>query len=412
MPRASLTKTFCERTNYKPGVTTTYFDDRTTGLALRTSPPSRHHKHGLKVWRFEYRYGGRPLVITIGRWPAWSSEEAHAFANKARVCLDNNQDPAAVLRPATEIATQAAPVPADTVSAMFRRYAASRLSELSDAHRINVASFFRRYAIPAWGERGVGTLQRREIVDLLNDIKNAGNPISANRAAGHISAFFSWLIEQGILTADSPAVRLPKSKETPRSRVLSLDELALIWRAADQLRGPVGRFVQLLAVTLTRRDEAAGLLRTEIDGDAWLLPAARNKPKRDFLITLPPLAREVLDKCPDTGPYFFSMTGRRPLSGFARAKAAIDAAIIKLQGPGQPPLPHWTFHDFRRSVSHLAELKIDDTVIERLLNHKMAKLAGTYNCYDYREPKAEALQKWNDCLASHITNLEMRAAAD
>jgi integrase len=140
----------------------------------------------------------------------------------------------------------------------------------------------------------------------------------------------------------------------------------------------------LLIATATRRNEAAELPRSEVDRDKreWLLPANRNKSGHDFPLPLSTLALSVLDACPDTGPYFFSTTGRRPLGGFAAVKAKLDA-IIAEQGKGQEPLPHWVFHDIRRSVSsHLAALGVSTAIREKVLNHAPPRLEATYDRYN------------------------------
>jgi hypothetical protein len=415
----SLTEGFVRR--LRPAAATAvvdYYDTNTSNLSLRLRPPSKHHRNGLLSWRYGYRYRGKPDVITIGHFPEWSPSMAHARAREARVALDRGLDPREALFPNQAPAPGAASrQPIDLVRLMFRRYE-PELDIKSGNHRRNVEGYFRRFILPAWGERDIHTLTRREIVDLLKTVKDNSGPVSANRCATAISAWLNFLVKDGVLEA-SPARALPKSEEKERQRSLSLAELVLVWQAAERLGGPAGWFVQLLIATATRRDEAAELPRAEIDGDTWLLPANRNKSGRDFLIPLSTLARRVLGRCPDTGRFYFSTTGQRPISGFTRLKQALDAEIDKLRAPEQMPLPHWTFHDVRRGVrTALSALKVDNDLAERLLNHSEGKLRRTYDTYGYREEKAAALQLWADhfgaalAASSPTKNPEVLAAAD
>ena len=53
---------------------------------------------------------------------------------------------------------------------------------------------------------------------------------------------------------------LPKpGAEVRRKRVLSDDELRLVWHAAQQIGWPMGSAIQLLILTSARREEMAAL---------------------------------------------------------------------------------------------------------------------------------------------------------
>ena len=89
---------------------------------------------------------------------------------------------------------------------------------------------------------------------------------------------------------------------------------------------------------------------------------------------------------------------RTPISGFSKAKAALDAAIDALTGPGV--VPPWVYHDLRRTLSTgCGELRIRIEHAEAVLNHVSGTkggVAGTYHLYQYRAEKQEALQAWAD----------------
>jgi integrase len=396
---ASLTEAFCRR--LKPATAPAVLDCYSTSvpnLSLRVTPPSKVYLGGLKTWRFAGRFEGKQFVITIGRHPDWPSEEAHKRAREIQVILDKGLSPRQVLFPRQEPAPAATTLPpADTVQQMFERYEPT-LDEKSGRHQRAVRSYFERFVLPTLGERSVHMIKKRDIADLLKTVKDRSGPVAANRCATAISAWFAFLIRDGILEA-SPATKLPKTEEKERQRCLSMDELVLVWRAAEAMGGPAGRFVQLLLAVPVRRDEASALPWAEIRGSEWVVPAVRNKSGRDFLIPLTSLARSILDRCDDTGGFVFSLSGSHPITGFSRIKRALDSAIDKLQGPLAQPLERFTFHDLRRSIrTHLARLGVSDAIGERLLNHQMDKLRRTYDVHDYKIEKAAALELWSDCM--------------
>jgi integrase len=79
------------------------------------------------------------------------------------------------------------------------------------------------------------------------------------------------------------------------------------------------------------------------------------------------------------------------VSGFARAKAQLDAALTADMEP-------WVIHDLRRTfASGAARLGIAVHVVEATLNHKSDTIRGVaavYNRYSYDTEKLAALATW------------------
>lgn len=427
----SLTETFCSRLSPASAIAVhDYYSVGTSGLSLRLTPPSKTHRLGLLTWRYTYRDRGRiSRIITIGRYPGWSSDAAHKRATKIRSLLEDGDDPRkakftvdenGVHRVIVNFKPELLPVSSesgsiDTVGYLFRQYAAKRLSELSDNHRRNVTQIFNRHVIPELSQRDIKSVTKRELVNLYNTIKDTGHLVAANRFSTTMAAWGRYLVEQGVLEA-SPAIGMPRTNETERQRFLSLDELVLIWKGTEALGGPRGYFVKWLILTLTRRDEARELPWGEIvDGNYWLLPGVRNKSDRDHPIPLSSLAQAVLTECADirSGSYVFSVTGKNPISGMSALKRELDAAIAASQEPDVPPLSRWVFHDIRRSVrSEISRLGVSHFVGERLLNHSLPKLSRTYQGYDFRPERAAALEKWANRLGPLVDPAYLPVALD
>jgi integrase len=67
---------------------------------------------------------------------------------------------------------------------------------------------------------------------------------------------------------------------------------------------------------------------------------------------------EGLPRVEGKGGFVFTTTGKTAVSGFCKAKAKVDAAILKAirqeaeaRGPAVEALPHWTLYDLRRTVA-------------------------------------------------------------
>ena len=104
---------------------------------------------------------------------------------------------------------------------------------------------------------------------------------------------------------------------------------------------PFAPLVELLALTLQRRNEVAEMQWPEIDLDKaqWIIPAERSKSKRAHIVPLSKPAVQILKSLPRYlgGPYVFTTTeGDRPVSGFSKMKARREYASF---GPPCPPTP-------------------------------------------------------------------------
>ena len=186
--------------------------------------------------------------------------------------------------------------------------------------------------------------------------------------------------------------------------------------ATDALSYPFGPFYKLAILTLQRREQVAAMRWSELAPDLsqWMLPGSRMKNGKPHDVHLSVAAHAVLCDIPriEGCDFVLSTTGKTPVSGFSKAKAALDAAIVtarteaavKANGKAEP-LAEWRTHDLRRSgVSTLARLGIDSIVADKILAHQPAKLLGVaavYQRHDFARERAAALDAW----AAHVTGI-------
>jgi integrase len=181
----------------------------------------------------------------------------------------------------------------------------------------------------------------------------------------------------------SPIVRgmaRTKPSERERERVLSDDELRLVWKVAET--APLGCFLRFVLLTATRRNEAAQARRSEINGADWIIPGARYKTKKDHLVPLSAMALAALPKA--SGAFIFTTDGVKPLNA-SNFKASFDKAL--------PPLPRWTLHDLRRTArSLMSRAGVPSDHAERCLGHVMPGVRGTYDRHEYYDEKRRAFE--------------------
>lgn len=127
-----------------------------------------------------------------------------------------------------------------------------------------------RLVYPALGDRPVNDLRRSDIVRLLDKIEDESGPVMADKTLAFIRRVFNWHASRSD-DFRSPVVQgmaRTKPGERARARVLSDDELRVVWKAAEG-QGAFGRLVRFLLLTGARRTEAAAMPWAELDCADW-----------------------------------------------------------------------------------------------------------------------------------------------
>jgi len=247
---------------------------------------------------------------------------------------------------------------------------------------------------PIIGKAPMYDLRRSDVVGMLDRIEDKNGPVMADRTLAYLRKAFNWQAtrDDRFLPPIVKGMARTKPKERARARVLSDDEIRLIWPLLD---GTFGALVKALLLTAQRRGEVAEMRRSEIAADGvWTLSAERYKTKRANFV---PLSRAALDiiKAQPAGAadyVFLGRTRRTPFSGFGKGKAALDNAITEANGG--PPLPNWTLHDLRRTAKTLmVRTGVRPDISERVLGHVIAGVEGVYDRHSYLDEKREAVEK-------------------
>ena len=272
-----------------------------------------------------------------------------------------------------------------------------------------VARDVRREFVARWGKRPIAEITALDVLSAIREVK-ARAPAQARNLLGYAKRLFGWAATQHVYgLTKSPIERLRPSaivgKKKMRQRVLTDAELRGLWRAADKLAHPLGPLFRMLALTGQRKSEVAEARWREFDLQRrlWTIPAERMKGEAAHVVPLVDDVIAILDALPrfKKGDHLFSTTyGVKPVNGFSKAKARLDAAMAaELGGPVDP----FVIHDIRRTMrTGLSALPIPDNVRELVIAHARPGMHKVYDQFAYLEEKRRALELWTARLRSIV----------
>jgi integrase len=333
----------------------------------------RRHGADARHYLLRYRFGGRQTFRKIGRHGSpFTPDTARQEARRLLGLIASGVNPAGQ------------PPQAEDFASEVGRYLAHKQPGLKPQGFARIERHLRKHAAPLHSLPLV-KIDRRTIAQVLAGIERGAGPIARNRVRASLSAFFAWLIREGLIDVN-PVAGTGKANEGPsRDRVLTQTELAEVWHVAT---GTFGDIIRLLLLTGQRRNEIGFLRWSEVDlaRGMLVLPPERTKNKLRHELPLASQALAILRKRPNGDGNVFRQFN------WHRGKLGLDAAL-----KGVAP---WRIHDLRRScATGMAELGVQPHIIEAVLNHvsgHKAGVAGIYNRARYTEEMRIALQRWAD----------------
>src|SRR5262249_8262404 len=121
----------------------------------------------------------------------------------------------------------------------------------------------------------------------------------------------------------------------------------------------------------------------------------RNKTNGELVRPLSKAAQSMLAAMPRFAkcPFVFTGDGRRPISGFSKAKRAFDKAC---------GVTGWTLHDLRRTArSLMSRAGVNADHAERCLGHAIAGVRGIYDRHEFHAEMQQAFE----ALAAQIDRI-------
>jgi integrase len=417
----------------EPGGRYTVWDTDRAAFGVRVTD------RGVKTFIVMRRQAGHrnPVRVALGRYPDdLSLGEARDLADDAKKLLKNGVHPREQKEERRRAKERERKDTFESVADAFIARHVAGLRTKRDAENA-----IRHDLIPPWRGRPITSITKHDVVEVIEDIiSRRGTPGRVCYAAHHSLAYakklFAWAAARNYGLENNPCDKIKPGEligaKAKRKRVLTDDEIRLLWKVTGELDYPLAPLIRMLLVTGQRLREVAHGEWREVDaGEAlWTIPGTRMKNGDAHEVPLSQLALGILASLPrfQGGTFLFSTTGgKRPVSGFSKFKSRLDKAMLRAcrHTLGMPqddralrrvlgladgetiPRDHcvepFTFHDLRRSMrTRLSALPIPDEVRELMIAHRPSGLHQTYDLHRYREEKRRGFELWSDRLLTIV----------
>ena len=355
---------------------------------------------GSKLWRFDYRFGGKRKTLALGSFPDVGLSDARDRRDAARKLLANDADPSE-----TKKAAKASKVglQLNSLEVVAREWASSYFTNKSASHQQRTLRRLELYIFPWMGSRQISEITAPQILEAVKRIENLNKLETAHRTLQAVSQVFRHAVQTGRAMRD-PCVdlrgALPAAVVKHMAAFTEPKDAAELLRAIDGFTGgfTVQTALKLSPFIFARPGELRTMKWADIDlkSKEWRLFITKTKSNH-----LVPLSKQAVKLLEDM--YQFSGYGEFVFQGGRDPKKPMSAAAINaaLQRMGYDTQKDITGHGFRamaRTILH-ERLNIDPHIIEHQLAHKVPDALGAaYNRTKFLEQRKLMMQKWADYL--------------
>ena len=378
--------------NAKPATTPHKLADG-GGMYLLTKPT------GGKLWRLDYRHGGKRKTLALGVYPDVSLADARQRRDEARRLLAQGIDPGEHRKLTRDKPLQ----DADSFEAVAREWFAKFSPPWAPTHAEKIIRRLERDIFPWVGARPVGQITAPELLTVLRRIEARGRLETAHRAHQNCGQVLRFAVATGRAERDpSGDLRGALAPWKPKHYATITDPQAVAALLRD-LDGYTGGFVtacalRLLPLVFVRPGELRRAEWAEINLDAaeWLIPASKMKARQPHRVPLSQQAVAILRELhPLTGRGQWVFPGLRA-KGEPLSENTLNAALRRM-GYDKTMM---TAHGFRSIASTtLHEQGWPSDIIERQLAHaERNKIKAAYNRAEHLPERRKMMQAWADYL--------------
>lgn len=351
---------------------------------------------GKKVWQLRYKLAGKEKVMTVGKYPFVSLQEARDKAFLARKEVSEGVDP---------IKEKKGAAADNTFEAIYREWYAHKRSVWSEQYGDEIGRMFESDILPLIGHMRPEEIEPMVMLKVIRLFEERGAMERANKARRRCGEVFRYAIVTG-RAKYNPAPDLADAMKGYRKKnfpFLPADQIPAFNKALSGFPGsPVSKAATMvLQYTALRTKELRSMLWANVDFEARLITIDESvmKGRRQHVVPMSDQVIEILKSLkPITGMSQYVFSGRN-----SKDKSISENTVLGvIRYIGYDGLA--SGHGFRHQFSTiLHDHNWPSEAIERQLAHTdRNNIRGIYNHAQYLDKRREMMQWWADWLDGKV----------
>lgn len=353
------------------------------------------HANGSKYWQFRYSFGGKPKVLSIGKYPTVSLAEARIRKSDAQRLLRDFIDPSARKQEQKKVAAYQN---RNTFIAVAKEWHDRNKAVWSNGHALKIWRRLEIHILPALGKRPISEIKPLEVLSVVQKVEAKGGTDVCARVLWICSAVFQFAIITG--RAEHNAARdlkgaLKRYKETHHPSLKAKEMPAFLAALEGLDTSEQNRIAfKVLLMTALRTGELRHGRWEDVDfgSKEWRVPAEAMKMRREHIVPLSEPVVVLLERLKSLNGHqeWMFPNSRRQVHPIM-SENTINDMIERMGYKGKV-----VGHGFRSMFSTvLNENGFNRDAIERQLAHVEGNsVRAAYNQAEYLPERRVMMQWW------------------
>lgn len=353
---------------------------------------------GKKVWQLRYKLDGKEKVLTVGKYPLMSLQEARDKAWLAKKDVSVGVDP---------VKAKKLSVKDNSFSSIYQEWYEHKKQVWSEVYSTELSRMFKDDILPLIGGMEINEIEPMQILEVIRRFEDRGAMERANKARRRCGEVFRYAIVTG-RAKYNPAPDLADAMKGYRKKnypFLPADQIPAFNKALAGFSGSIVSRIatQVLQYTVLRTKELRSMQWSNVDFETRTITIAEEvmKGRRPHLV---PMSEQVVSLLEILRPV------TQPISNFVLAgrndktkPISENAVLLVIRQIGYEGLA--SGHGFRHQFSTIMnEHEWPADAIEKQLAHaNSGSIRGIYNHAQYMDKRREMMQWWADYLDEKVS---------
>lgn len=353
---------------------------------------------GKKVWQLRYKLDGKEKVMTVGKYPLMSLQEARDKAWLAKKDVSVGVDP---------VKAKKLSVKDNSFSSIYQEWYEHKKQVWSEVYSTELSRMFQDDILPLIGGVDINEIEPMQILEVIRRFEDRGAMERANKSRRRCGEVFRYAIVTG-RAKYNPAPDLADAMKGYRKKnypFLPADQIPAFNKALSGFSGSIVSRIatQVLQYTVLRTKELRSMQWSNVDFETRTITISEEvmKGRRPHIVPMSDQVVSLLEMLkPVTQPISsFVFAGRndktKPISE--------NAVLLVIRQIGYEGLA--SGHGFRHQFSTIMnEHEWPADAIEKQLAHaNSGSIRGIYNHAQYMDKRREMMQWWADWIDEKVS---------